>query len=184
MAAGDIFEAEVERIAAGGAGLARPGGRAVFIPYAAPGDRLRCRVTGDHGAWAEAEILDLIRLSPRRVEPRCPLYPPAGPAGPEHCGGCSLQHLGYGAQLEAKEAIVRESFDRIARIPPGNITVVPSAPWEYRNRIQLHRGPGAPGFKSAAGAGRVPLGDCPVAEAGIRALLRAGDLRAPAGRDR
>jgi 23S rRNA (uracil1939-C5)-methyltransferase len=184
MAPGDIFEAEPERIAAGGAGLARPGGQAVFIPYAAPGDRLRCRVMRDHGPWAEAEILDIIRPSPRRVEPRCPLYPPAGPAGPEHCGGCSLQHLGYDAQLEAKEAIVREAFDRIARIPAGDITVTPSPPWEYRNRIQLHRGPGAPGFKSAAGAGLVPLGDCPVAEAGIRALLRSGSLRAPAGRDR
>ena len=146
----------------------------VFIPYSAPGDRLRCRVLRDHGPWAEAEILDLISASPLREEPRCPLYPAAGaPAGPG-CGGCSLQHLNYGAQLEAKEAIVREAFKRIARIPLGEITVIPSPPWEYRNRIQLHRGKGAPGFKSAGGGELVPLRDCPVADAGIRALLRSG----------
>jgi 23S rRNA (uracil1939-C5)-methyltransferase len=84
--------------------------------------------------------------------------------------------------LEAKEAIVREAFNRIAHVSPGEITVIPSSPWEYRNRVQLHRGTGAPGFKS--GGAVVPLTDCPVAEAGIRALLKSGGLKPPPGRDR
>ena len=184
MAAGDVFEAEIERIAGGGAGLARPGGKVVFIPYSAPGDRLRGRVIRDHGGWAEAGILDLISASPLREEPRCPLYPAAALSAGPGCGGCSLQHLSYNAQLEAKEAIIREAFNRIAHIPLGEITVIPSPPWEYRNRIQLHRGEGAPGFKSAGGGAVVPLGDCPVADPGIRALLRSGELRAPPGKDR
>jgi 23S rRNA (uracil1939-C5)-methyltransferase len=196
MAPGDIFEAGVEQIAAGGAGLARPGGRVVFIPYSAPGDRLRGRIVREHGTWAEGEILELLEASPRRTAPRCPLYPGgslypggcAGDTGPDRtgpgCGGCSLQHLNYGAQLEAKETIVREAFRRIAGRSLGETAIVPSPAWEYRNRVQLHRGPEGLGFKSA-GSGRViPLGDCPVAEGGIRALLRSGELRAPPGRDR
>jgi 23S rRNA (uracil1939-C5)-methyltransferase len=86
--------------------------------------------------------------------------------------------------LEAKESIVREAFNRIARLSPGEIRTVPSPAWEYRNRVQLHRGAEGLGFKSAGSGRVVPLGDCPAAEGGIRALLKSGELRAPPGRDR
>ena len=43
---GTIHTAEVETIAAGGAGVARLDGRAVFIPRTVPGDRVSFRVAG------------------------------------------------------------------------------------------------------------------------------------------
>jgi 23S rRNA (uracil1939-C5)-methyltransferase len=185
MALGDIVEAEVERIAAGGAGLARPGGRVLFIPYSAPGDRIRGRITGEHAGWAAAEPLELLRASPRRTAPRCPLYPALDRPGVPACGGCSLQHLDYGFQLEAKGEILREAFGRIARLPLGRFEIIPSPAWEYRNRVRFHRsaGTGRPGFKSAGSGRVVPLDDCPVADPGIRELLRSGELRVPPGRD-
>ncbi|MDR1972438.1 MAG: TRAM domain-containing protein [Treponema sp.] len=206
MAAGDLINAEVERIAAGGAGLARSGGQAVFIPYTAPGDRIRARIRREHRGWAEADLAELVEASPGRTKPRCPLYYRGPEENRQVCGGCSLQHLDYESQLAAKVEILKEAFRRIARLPQGlpEVRVFPSPPWEYRNRVQLHRAGAAGGRFHAEGAaeeavgfmaaksGRVvPAEDCPVADPGIRALLGSGELRgragklgAPAGRDR
>jgi 23S rRNA (uracil1939-C5)-methyltransferase len=67
-------------------------------------------------------------------------------------------------------------------------TVVPSPPWEYRNRVSFHavranRGPGA-GFKERKSGRTIPTSDCPVADPGIRALLKNNALKAPPGKDR
>ncbi|MDR0600129.1 MAG: class I SAM-dependent RNA methyltransferase [Treponema sp.] len=187
MAVGDIVSALVEKLVPGGEGLAVPAGREtegkkLFIPLSAPGDRLRVRITEEHGTWARGEIEGLEEPSPRRVPPRCPLY--------GVCGGCSLQHLSYEAQLEAKAAILEET---LRRGPPGEtpeevppVTLAPSAPWEYRNRVSLHalrvnRGPRA-GFKARRDGRVIPLEDCPAADPGIRAVL--GGIRPPPGKDR
>ncbi|MDR1443669.1 MAG: TRAM domain-containing protein [Treponema sp.] len=200
MIPGEIISAEVEKIVPGGAGMARYEGQAVFIPHTVPGERVRARVRRSHKGWAEAGLLDLAEASPRRVKPRCPL---AGREG-RGCGGCSLQHLDYRFQLEVKTGILRETFGRLSGIPAAlrlealeNISVFPSPPWEYRNRVQLHAagknpvsGKAGVGFMSSSGdrAGDgaehrvIPAADCPVADPGIRSLLASGELEAPAGR--
>jgi 23S rRNA (uracil1939-C5)-methyltransferase len=179
MAIGDIFFASVEKIAPGGEGLADTGGKKVFIPLSAPGDRLEARITEEYPGWARAEITELAEPSPERVEPRCPLF--------GDCGGCSLQHLSYNAQVDAKKAILVEALVRSggAETLP-ECAAVPSPPWEYRNRLSLHavRANSGPrcGFKARKSAHVIPAADCPVADPGIRSAL-AG-LRPPPGKDR
>jgi 23S rRNA (uracil1939-C5)-methyltransferase len=160
-----IFQITIDRIAAGGAAFARFGGKSVFVEGCAAGERVCCRVTGEHGSWARAELLEIIEASPDRVEPACALY--------GVCGGCNMQHINYEAQLAAKIAILKESFARIGGFTPPEPAVVPSAPWEYRNRMQFHRGGPAGGFalKGRKNGGLVPVSDCPVADPGIRRAL-------------
>jgi 23S rRNA (uracil1939-C5)-methyltransferase len=98
MAIGEIFTAPVEGIAAGGAGLARLRGRSVFIGLTAPGDRVTARIIREQKGWAQGELVEIIEASPNRIKAACPLY--------SVCGGCSLQHLAYESQLEAKTAII------------------------------------------------------------------------------
>lgn len=199
MVPGDIVSVEVTGIVPGGAGIARHQGRALFVRHSAPGDRVRVRIRRVRGSWAEAAILEILEASPRRVRPRCPLRSEAGTEG---CGGCSFQHLDYGFQREAKAAMLRESFGRLGGLSWETPRVLPSSPWEYRNRVQFHAvrsgGETPPraessraesprvGFKSSGGAESrvIPVHDCPIADPGIRALLRSGELEAPAGRDR
>jgi 23S rRNA (uracil1939-C5)-methyltransferase len=179
MALGEIFSATVERIVAGGKGFARKGGRPVFIGQSSPGDRLRARIVRESRDWAEAEPLEILEASPLRAEPLCPRY--------GICGGCSLQHLAYDSQLEAKKSILKESFTRIGALPGVPDPVLfPSPPWEYRNRMQFHRLPGArgAGLMARKGAGVVPLSDCPAADRGIRDLLASGLVSPPPGKDR
>jgi 23S rRNA (uracil1939-C5)-methyltransferase len=177
MAGSEIFGARVERIASGGAGIAAHEGKRVFVEFAAPGELVRCQIKKDHKTWAEAEILEILEPSPQRVEPVCPLY--------GRCGGCTLQHLSYEAQIAAKTAILREAFSRIGGIVQNGIRLRKSAPFEYRNRLQFHRTAcNHPGFKERKSSGLVVLDECPVADNGIREALREGKLLPPPDRER
>lgn len=180
MARGANFTVRVERIAAGGAGIARLEGKSIFIELTSPGDLVRCKIIKEHKSWAEAELLEIEESSPQRTDPVCPLY--------GRCGGCSLQHLNYKSQIEAKTAILRDAFIRIGGVTPPEIRVRESPPFEYRNRVQFHkiedRGRVRLGFKERKSSQVTVLSDCPVADAGIRKVLKEGNLSPPPGRER
>jgi len=176
----ELLEARIETIASGGAGLARLDGKPVFIKGGIPGERLVCRITKDHRSWAQAEMLELLDASTDRVKPCCGVY--------GICGGCNLQHLDYKAQLAAKTAILKDAFVRIGGFQPPEPIVIPSEPWEYRNRMQFHKSSVVLwGLKSEKSSGLVPIPDCPIADPGIRRLLREEEkktLLTPLGKDR
>jgi 23S rRNA (uracil1939-C5)-methyltransferase len=182
MIRGERHKAKVESIAAGGAGLAKIEGKSVFVDLAAPGDLVLLHITEERRSWARAGIAEILEPSPLRVEPACPLF--------GRCGGCSLQHLNYDAQLSAKEGILREAFSRIGGMEAPDIRMRPSPPLEYRNRVQFHCKPDRRrqlGFKarnSPEGNSFVPVQDCPVAETGIRKVLMDGSLIPPPDKDR
>jgi 23S rRNA (uracil1939-C5)-methyltransferase len=177
MARGEIFNAMVERIAAGGAGVASSQGKRVFIELTAPKDLVRCQIKKDHKTWAEAELLEILEESPQRAEPVCPIY--------GHCGGCTLQHLNYEAQVEAKTAILKDAFSRIGGFALQEIRLRRSSPFEYRNRLQFHKTAcNKPGFKERKSSRLVVLDDCPVADIGIRKALLEGKIRLPPGREK
>ncbi|MDR2371137.1 MAG: methyltransferase [Treponema sp.] len=185
MPAGDLFTASIKEIAAGGGGAASAGGMTVFIDMTAPGDLVKARITREHGRWAKAELVEILEPSPLRIAPACPLY--------GICGGCSLQHLAYEAQLEAKTAILKNAFARIGGVEAPEPDIIPSPPWEYRNRMQFHCAPRfhreAPGLvsvglKARKSAAVIPVSDCPVADRGIRGALKNGTIRPPPEKDR
>ncbi|GHV88822.1 putative RNA methyltransferase [Spirochaetia bacterium] len=174
MIRGESFTAPVERLAAGGAGIARSGGLTVFIDLTVPGDVVTGRITGIHKNWAQAELTGIVEPSPNRVTPRCPWY--------GRCGGCSLQQVAYQTQITEKAAMIRDAFTRIGGFSAlPELKIVPSPPFEYRNRVQLHcyRPAGESetaqlGFMGRNSGELVPVTDCPVAVPGIRCLLADG----------
>jgi 23S rRNA (uracil1939-C5)-methyltransferase len=184
MAIGDTFSAVVERLTLGGRGLVRLEGRSVFVSGTAAGDRIIGRITAEKNSWAEGELTGLIEASPQRVEPLCPVS--------GTCGGCQLQHLSYEAQLEAKKTILLDTLSRhienLDRDSLPELNIIPSAPWEYRNRVSFHairsnKGPKV-GFKAQKSSEIIPIPDCPVADPAIRSLLQSGGLIPPVDRDR
>ena len=124
-------ELEVASIAAGGDGVGRADGMAVFVPRGAPGDLLLARLTVK-GRYARGEIEAIIRPSPDRAAPPCVHYVQ------DRCGGCQLQHLKYPAQLTAKRGIVVDSLARIAKRTAALKDVAPSErQWRYRRKLTL-----------------------------------------------
>jgi len=184
-----VVKVRIEGIVAGGAGLAKIDGKSVLIEGTAPSEIVVCRVFGERRSWAQAELLEIVEASPERAQPACGFY--------GACGGCNLQHLSYPAQLAAKTAILKDALARIGGVAAPEPDVVPSEPWEYRNWMQFHairrfdksRPDAFFGLKARKSAEVIPVADCPIADPGIRALLRGGGAQAKAllvspGKDR
>jgi 23S rRNA (uracil1939-C5)-methyltransferase len=124
-------EVAIDSIAAGGDGVGRANGRVVFVPRSAPGDVGLIEMP-DTGRFARAEFQEVRAPSPQRVQPSCAHFVI------DRCGGCQLQHIGYGAQLQAKARIVRDTMQRIGRREVPLPVVHPSAtPWRYRRKLTL-----------------------------------------------
>ncbi|HEU0054516.1 MAG TPA: methyltransferase domain-containing protein, partial [Longimicrobium sp.] len=80
--------------------------------------------------WARGRLLRLLEEAPGRRDAPCPFY--------ARCGGCTLEHLPYDAQLRAKSRIVFDALTRIGRLEVEAPEVVPSPrEFRYRNRVSF-----------------------------------------------
>ena len=127
---GEAQEADVVDLAQDGRGVARPGGKTVFIDGALPGERVRFRVVKRRRQLDEAALVEILIASPDRIEPRCAHF--------GVCGGCSLQHLSAAAQIAAKERQLLEALERIGRVRPERLLAPIQGPeFAYRRRARL-----------------------------------------------
>jgi len=121
----------IDRLAYGGAGVARTEtGYVVFVRGTVPGDRVRAQIGKSKRSWAEAELVELMKPSPDRIEPVTP-HP-----------GAPWQVLPYERQLEEKEAQVREALTRIGGFdkPPVEPIVPAAEQVRYRNKLEYSFG--------------------------------------------
>jgi 23S rRNA (uracil1939-C5)-methyltransferase len=128
---GDELELTVDRLAYGGAGVARTEtGYVVFVRGAVPGDRVRARIGKSKRSWAEAELVEVLEPSPERIEPKA-----AHPGAP-------WQVLPYERQLEEKETQVRDALERIGgfEAPPVEPIVPAEERFRYRNKLEYSFG--------------------------------------------
>ncbi|MGA9770786.1 MAG: class I SAM-dependent RNA methyltransferase [Blastocatellia bacterium] len=127
---GDILDVATERLAYGGDAIARHNGLAIFIPFAAPGERLRVRIVERRKNFARAVIEEILEPSSVRRPAPCHHF--------GDCGGCQLQHMTYEAQLEAKTGFVRDALERVGKIDwQQKIEVRHAAEFGYRSRAQV-----------------------------------------------
>ncbi len=122
---------QVERLAAGGDGIARDDGLVVFVPRVAPGDEVEADVRVE-GRVGRATLHRVVRPGAARVAPACRHY-----EAPDRCGGCQWQQVALEAQREAKQRMVADAFARIARQPVPLPTIDAGAPWRYRRALTL-----------------------------------------------
>jgi 23S rRNA (uracil1939-C5)-methyltransferase len=174
----------IDRIAAGGDGVGRTEGLAVFVPRTAPGDVVQVAYVTQarHG---RGRVLQVLTPSPDRVAPECMHYER------DRCGGCQLQHLSLEAQRTARRHIVQDTLARIGRRTVPLPLLEYGAAWEYRSRLSLtlrRRGTSwVGGLHPHDDATRIfPLETCRIAHpalvavwTAVRAVLRAGEAALP-----
>jgi len=127
------FDLLLEKLTYGGDAMGRlDDGRAVFVPFGLPGERVRIRLREEKRGFARGELLEVLEASPHRIIPRCKHF--------GVCGGCHYQDLPYEEQLKAKTEILRDQLTRIGKIenPPVQEMVASPSPWNYRNHVQFH----------------------------------------------
>jgi 23S rRNA (uracil1939-C5)-methyltransferase len=167
-------DVEIDKWVFGGEGLARIDGRVVLTPFVMPGETARIEL----GDRVHAELSEVLKPSPERVTPPCPLF--------EVCGGCHYQHAPYEFQLARKIEILREQLLRVGKIKfEEEIGVISGPPLGYRNRVQFHIAQKKIGYVAARSHEVVPVEqDCPVASPRLNRALaemreRLSDPRFP-----
>ena len=165
-----VIEAEyliltISDLSRGGSGVARdPGGRVIFVPFTAPGDEVRVKILDTEKRYAQAELVEMIKPSSLRVQPKCPVF--------MKCGGCQWQHLPYELQWKTKVSGVKHVLSRykvefseiFKELPAERI-------WEYRNRIQLRGFQEQMGFFAPGSHDLISISRCDISRPEINASL-------------
>ncbi|OFZ05792.1 MAG: hypothetical protein A2X97_03765 [Bdellovibrionales bacterium GWA1_52_35] len=161
------IELEIQDLARGGAGVGRDAsGRVIFVPFTAPGDRVRVQVVEQKKQhYAHGKLLEILRPSEIRQKPLCSVF--------GQCGGCQWQHIPYSLQWKTKSGGVLQALarvgiatdfgDRCNEFPAEEI-------WEYRNRIQLRGLGNRVGFFAAGSHEIVGADRCAIARPEINSI--------------
>ncbi len=118
----------VDGITHRGEGVVRKDGKAVFIPFAVPGEEISMEIIKDQKSFSRGLIREIITPSPDRVDPPCQHY--------YQCGGCAYQHVNYQRQLLLKKKVVSDALQRIGQQEVSIHDVIGmDNPWYYRNKV-------------------------------------------------
>ncbi|SFL42628.1 23S rRNA (uracil1939-C5)-methyltransferase [Porphyromonadaceae bacterium KH3CP3RA] len=118
-------------VAAEGKAIAKVDGRAVFIPFAVPGDVVDIQLTRKKNSFAEGRVIRFEKYSENRTEPFCIHF--------GVCGGCKWQMLPYERQLKHKQQQVTDNLERIGKIDLPDFNPILGAPHAtfYRNKLEF-----------------------------------------------
>ena len=153
-------------------------GKAIFVPFAYPGERVSIRVAVEKRGFARGEVAEVLEASPDRISPRCLHF--------SDCGGCHYQHMPYARQLAAKTEILRDQLQRIGKLtdPQVKPAIASPQPWNYRNHVQFHLAEnGKLGFV-ALDQSLLPITECHLPEGDLIDLWQQIDIEAIPGLNR
>ena len=131
----DELEVDIIDMGTEGEGIGKVKGYLLFVKDAVICDRVRVVVMKTKKNYGYARLLKIVKASPFRVEPKCPVA--------RQCGGCQLQHCSYEKQTEWKEQKVKNCLERIGgfSLEGSTIEVEPilrmDEPYHYRNKAQF-----------------------------------------------
>jgi len=133
---GQLVSLTIDGLGHSGEGVGRHQGFTLFVPGAVPGDQVEAAVTEVKKNYARAALQRVIKASPSRVVPPCPVV--------GQCGGCPLQQIAYPVQLDLKRQQVVEALRRLGKLEdvPVHPTLGMDEPWRYRNKAQFPLGTG------------------------------------------
>lgn len=171
-----IIQATITALSTRGEGIARIGGKAVFVPFTLPGEIWEVAIIEQKKHYDRAlPILQIHRDEPpsgansiQRSDPPCRYF--------GTCGGCQLQHIPYDDQLRLKRDWLDETFRRVGHLEVRSNPVIASPSWEYRNKMTFnvvsHDGKIVFAFHRIYQPGIwVPIDDCYIAHPDIRRCI-------------
>ncbi len=168
---GEKTELTITAFGSEGQGIGRADGLAVFVPGALPGEKVLAVAKKTEKRFAEARLERVLEASPSRAVPPCPYY--------ESCGGCSLMHMTYEAQLAFKTQRVRDALERIGGFSGVHVENCAPSPesLRYRNKSVFSfaesAGKVVSGCLSEKSHAVVPIADCLIAKKEAAAALSA-----------
>ena len=169
---GQRLTVDIEKIAHGGHFIARHesenGKKAViFVRHAIPGERVEIEITSTSANFIRADVVEVISASSDRVQAPCEY------SNRDGCGGCDFQHISITRQRALKSEVIKEQFERIAKMDISVDVEEVGEPLHWRTRVTAttdHNG--ALGFYSSRSHRVIPVKECLIAipEIGIAAM--------------
>lgn len=130
---GDKLKLDIRKQGINGEGIGYYQKVAVFVPGAILKEIVNVEVVSSFDNYAIANIIDIERVSNRRITPPCKYY--------DDCGGCHMQHIDYKEQLKIKQSIIKQSLRRYTNIDINKVvinkTIGMDKPFYYRNKSQM-----------------------------------------------
>src|SRR5487761_161979 len=157
----------IDSVGVRGDGVAQCDGKPVYVPFTAPGDRVRVRLSREKGE-RRGDVVEILTAG-ERAQPVCAHF--------GICGGCALQHLSDEAYTAAKlgwlqGALAQHGFKDVAIAPLRRL--VPGT--RRRARLALARdGEAVAGFHARMSHAIVDMRECHVLHPALVALV--GPLR-------
>ena len=130
MEKNEVYKAVCTGYTEDGLGVTRINGAVIFVPNLIAGEEAEIGITKMKNSYGYGRVVNLLKPSEHRVEPKCPIARP--------CGGCQLQHMDTEAQNEFKEDKVRGCFEKNAGIHADILPIITTDHvWNYRNKVQI-----------------------------------------------
>ncbi|SMM98496.1 23S rRNA (Uracil-5-)-methyltransferase RumA [uncultured Candidatus Thioglobus sp.] len=124
------YELEIESLSHEGRGIAHFEEKVIFVSGALPGERVIADRTFSRAKFEEAEVVEVLVASDKRIEPKCAVF--------GICGGCSFQHLFSADQIDAKGKWLKDAFGQQAKVEPKKwIEPLQVQNWGYRRKARL-----------------------------------------------
>ncbi len=168
---GDRVMTGIGDVAFGGDGVARVSDLVLFVPFTVDEDEAEVEITEIRKRYARGRLVRIIAPSRHRVPPVCTVY--------TRCGGCRMQHIAYGHQLELKRRQIGEVFKRIAGIalPPVAAVISSPLPLGWRGKAEFHiagdsGGPCRTGLMALASHDLIEIERCEIVEESINDKYR------------
>ena len=129
MQENEIVNLHIESFSNLGYGIARQDGKVVFVANACPEDEVEAKVDKVCKNFTYATAVNVLKPSPHRTEPICPLQ--------KVCGSCQLGFIDYDYQLELKRQNVEDAMRKIGNLDVEVLAPIPSPQTlNYRHKIQ------------------------------------------------
>ena len=161
-------ELTISTLSNDGRGIGRINNWIVMVPFVIPGEKVRVSIFKNHKNYSEADLIEILEASPKRIQAPCPFF--------GQCGGCQYQHIDYTEQLKWKHQQVMDCFERIGKFKITPQELVPSEKiYGYRTKLTPHferRNHQCPiGFLREGSRRLVDIPQCLIADDAINEVL-------------
>lgn len=149
-----MTEIRIAKIISNGCGIGWGDGKTFFVPFSVPGETIRVKEASKEKNVYYVNDFDILEGSPLRRKPLCPHY--------GICGGCSLQHISYPAQLKIKAEIFSELLKQNGIKEEITPQIITPGETGIRTRAKLFANAGSPAYRAKKTNDLVKIENCPI----------------------
>ena len=133
------YEVDIVDMGFEGEGITKIDGYTTFVKGAIKGEKAKIKMVKVNKDYGVGKLLEVTAPADCREEPVCEIF--------NRCGGCSLQHMSYDAQLDLKTQMVKNTIRKsLGYEPTVNNIIGMGIPYNYRNKAQYPVANGKIGF--------------------------------------